>query len=251
MLYMDRVFLDKGGSSTAFPYRNIKAQSVYAEVNKMRFEDLTGRKFNKLYVKNRAPDYVSPKGKKVVMWECCCDCGKTITVASFKLKSGDTKSCGCFSRSMATTHGLHDTRLYKIWCNMKSRCYNTSVIEYNDYGGRGITVCDEWLHDFQAFYDWAMSNGYRDDLTIDRIDVNGNYEPSNCRWVSMKVQSNNTRKNHVLTYNGEAHTVSEWAEILHINKHTLSNRILRGWTVERALTEVVHSKQNSGYVKKG
>ena len=120
---------------------------------------------------------------------------------------------------------------------MKCRCYRNKETAYKYYGDRGIIVCDEWLNDFQAFYDWAMANGYDDTLTIDRIDVNGNYEPSNCRWVSRKVQMNNTRRNHLITYNGKTQTIAQWAEELNIKQNTLLYRIRRGWSIEKALTK--------------
>lgn len=134
-------------------------------------------------------------------------------------------------------HGLKHTRLYSIWNGIKIRCLNPNFIRYKDYGGRGITICDEWKNDFQAFYDWAMSNGYADNLTIDRIDNNGNYEPSNCRWVAMDVQANNSRHCRNIEFNGEVHSLSEWARITGIPRYTLNNRINQyGWSIEDALT---------------
>lgn len=135
-------------------------------------------------------------------------------------------------------HGHKNDRLYNIWARMKQRCENPKLYGYKDYGGRGITVCAEW-HEFTPFYDWAMTHGYKENLTIDRIDLNGNYEPSNCRWVTMKVQANNKRRNHLITLNGETHTISEWARITGINKSTIRNRIvLYGWNIEKALTTI-------------
>lgn len=134
-------------------------------------------------------------------------------------------------------HGLKNTRLYRIWNGIKSRCFIPSHSKYEYYGGRGITVCPEWKDDFKAFYDWAMSNGYQDNLTIDRIDCNGNYEPSNCRWVTMKVQQNNSSHCHYVEFNGQIHSIAEWARITGIPRSTLNNRInCYGWTVEEALT---------------
>ena len=122
-----------------------------------------------------------------------------------------------------------------IWRAMKERCYNSKCEAYHNYGGRGIIVCDEWLHNFKAFYDWSITNGYRDDLTIDRIDVNGNYEPSNCRWVTRLTQANNQRTNHLITYKGETHTMAEWAKIKHISYGALRQRLYRKWSIEKAL----------------
>lgn len=119
---------------------------------------------------------------------------------------------------------------------MIARCENQGVQEYRDYGGRGVLVCDEW-HDYNNFRSWALKNGYTDALTLDRIDVNGNYTPGNCRWATYKVQANNTRRNKMLTYNGETHTMAEWADLMGMPYQRLNTRIHLGWSVERALSE--------------
>lgn len=133
-------------------------------------------------------------------------------------------------------HGLRYTRLYGIWLQIKNRCYNPKTGRYGDYGARGIKVCDEWCNDFKAFYDWAMANGYRDDLSIDRKDVNGNYEPSNCKWATVKEQARNKRNNHILTLNGVSHCLMEWCEITGLSRGCIQNRLKYGWTVEETLT---------------
>lgn len=132
-------------------------------------------------------------------------------------------------------------RLYSIFHNMKSRCYLPTFSRYEYYGGRGIKICQEWLgkKGFDTFYDWAMSNGYADNLTIDRIDVNKDYCPENCRWVDRKAQNNNTRINHYYTHNGETKTVSQWAELYNIHRCVLNNRLRRGWTFENAVSQAV------------
>lgn len=133
-------------------------------------------------------------------------------------------------------HGMYKSRIYKIWESMKLRCYSVHQTAYKDYGGRGITVCTEWLNDFMMFYNWAISNGYNDRLTLDRIDVNGNYEPLNCRWLTMKEQTRNKRNNRFLTYNGLTKCIVDWANETGIDRRTLTKRIdVLGWTVEKAL----------------
>lgn len=138
---------------------------------------------------------------------------------------------------MAYKHGKKKTRLYRIWLNMKNRCHNPRTPRFKDYGGRGITVCDEWKDNFQAFYDWAMANGYSDDLTIDRKDNDKGYSPDNCRWTTNLIQGNNSRHNHTVTYQGKTQSLSDWARTLGVSFHLLSNRINHyGWSVERAFT---------------
>ena len=201
----------------------------------MKLIDLTGKRFGRLLV--IAKD--GHKGKSVA-WLCKCDCGAKVIVRGNDLRSGATQSCGCIHREQLvernSTHGFCGTRLYNIWGLMVQRCYNQNVPCYEAYGGRGIGICLEWREDFQAFYEWAMGNGYKENLTIDRIDNNKGYSPDNCRWVTRKVQANNTRRNHYITHNGETHTLSEWAGFLGLNPDTLGSRIYRGWDVDKALT---------------
>lgn len=198
-------------------------------------QDLTGLKFSRLFVLS-----LSKVQKGHNYWLCQCECGTFKVVNECSLKSGKIKSCGCLNKELSrmrmTKHGLWDTRLYKIYDGIKQRCYNKKNKSYKNYGGRGIKMCDEWQNDFMTFYNWSINNDYREDLTIDRINNNGNYEPSNCRWVDIKTQANNKRNNHYITYNNETHTIAEWSRLLNISIHALRHRFERGWSIERALT---------------
>ena len=203
-----------------------------------KFQDLTGRRFGKLTVIAKS----KIKQGHHICWTCQCDCGKTVPlICGDNLKNGTVMSCGCLRREnrvrMNTKHGKSKTRLYRIWGGIHSRCFNTRRNEYEQYGGRGITVCDEWKSSFEAFYEWAMANGYADNLTIERKDVNGDYCPENCCWITNQEQQNNRRTTHLLTYNGETHSIKEWAKITGINYSTLRNRInALKWDVAKTLT---------------
>ena len=206
------------------------------------FIDLTGNRYGRLVVVNRAENKLGKNGRTRTMWNCVCDCGNAVIVEASHLKSGHSKSCGCITKK----HGMFGTRIYKIWDSMKQRCFNKNHSEYKNYGGRGITICDEWIQNFQSFYNWAMANGYRDDLTIDRKDVNGNYCPENCRWADDIVQHNNTRVNRYIEFKGETHTMAEWARIKGMKYVTLNTRINKyQWSIEKALTTPVeiHNKK--------
>ena len=226
-------------------------------LSKAKLIDLTGQVYERLTVIKRVDDYISPSGSRKVQWLCKCECGKEVIATGNNLKNGNSKSCGCYNRElllkMNLTHNASNTRLYHIWTCMKDRCYNPKNKKYKDYGGRGIIICDEWINDFEAFANWAYDNGYvenvsRGECTIDRIDVNGNYCQQNCRWVNQKVQTNNKRNNHYITYNGETHTVTEWNNILGYKKGVLSRRIFSGWSIEDAFTKPVKSNSKKGDV---
>ena len=219
-----------------------------------QFIDLTGQKFHMLKVVCRGPDYISPKGIHMVRWYCQCDCGNPeltlVSGSSLKSKTSPIKSCGCLlGHNAKTAHKIHggtNDRLYHVWCNIKSRCYNPNNNRYKNYGARGIEVCDEWKNSYKNFKDWALTNGYqpnapRGKCTIERVDVNGNYCPENCMWKTIKEQENNRTDNHFVEHEGEIHTVSEWSNILGVAYNTLLNRINHGWSIERALTEPINN----------
>lgn len=195
------------------------------------FKDLTNQKFGKLTTLYRLHNTHKKGG---VHWLCLCDCGNLAEVRGDKLRSGYTKSCGC-SR-VTTKHGKCHIRLYNIYYGMKCRCYNKNYKYYEYYGGRGIKVCDEWLNDFQVFYDWAINNGYKENLTIDRINTNGNYEPDNCCWVDRKQQTRNRRNTKRIEYHGEIKPLAEWCELLGFEYSTIYDRIYKlNWPIEKAL----------------
>lgn len=186
--------------------------------------DLTGQRYGRLTVIER--DY----SKKTTAWKCRCDCGNYVVVTSKNLrqKGFSTKSCGCLNREGNPTHRHSRERIYHIWMGMRRRCYNEKDTEkYKRYGGRGIIVCKEWdcKDGFMNFYNWSMANGYRDDLTIDRIDNNGNYEPSNCRWITPKEQQKNTRWSVLVFVDGKTYSMREFTQIANMERRTIYGRI--------------------------
>ena len=220
--------------------------------SKNKFKDLTGQKFGKLTVIERAEDYITPRNEREVQWRCKCLCGRECIVRGHSLRNGHTTSCGCAIIEASTKHGMHGTRLYNIYMGMNKRCYNKNDTSYSDYGGRGIYVCDEWRGEngFINFKNWALANGYTDELSIDRKNNNGPYSPENCRWTDLKAQANNRRSNVFITFNGETHTIAQWAEITGIPYDTLHNRYVNmRWTVEDCLmtpvNDYIHNITNS------
>lgn len=192
-----------------------------------------GQKFNSLTVVS-----FHHNSKKTDYYLCKCDCGNDKVVSKSHLVFGDIKSCGCLQRKAASnllkTHGLSKTRLHRIWIAMRTRCNNKNFLYYKNYGGRGVKVCKEWNKSFITFYNWAMANGYRDGLTIDRINNEGNYEPKNCRFITKKEQDRNKRTNCIIVYKGEKHCIKEWSEILNISYNKLRTRIARGWPIGKS-----------------
>lgn len=188
-----------------------------------KFIDLTGMKFNRLTVEsfNR-----NENGQNY--WNCICSCGNKVIVNTGRLKYGSIKSCGCQKRDALirrnTKHSLSNTRLYEIWCGMKKRCYNKKSKSYSNYGGRGISVCDSWKNDFLCFYEWAIKNGYNETLTIERIDVNGNYCPENCKWITLSEQTINLRKTIRYSICGIERPLIEWSKYVYSSYSAIYQR---------------------------
>ena len=207
-------------------------------------KDLTNKKFGRLKALNLC-NYRNKYGR--AMWHCICDCGKEIDVSSNSLLKGNTKSCGCYKLDLISnrnkTHAESKTKLYQIWVSMRKRCVNKNDKAYQNYGARGIRVCDEWKNSFENFRNWCLENGYKQGLSIDRIDNNGNYCPENCRWTTRYYQSRNTRGNHIIEYNGKQYIMRDLANLLGIKYSTLAARLLvYGWTVEDAINKKVRKK---------
>lgn len=260
------------------------------------FKDLTGQRFGRLTVVERAPNI-----GRYTAWVCSCECGNVVTIRTDNLRHGHTQSCGCLRRTdltgkrfgrlialkpmenlgetttwlcrcdcggiavsrtgglvvgkikscgcLHTTHGMsradngEEPRLYRIWRAMRQRCLNEDDAAFPRYGGRGISICPEWA-DYANFHAWAVVSGYRDDLTIDRIDNDGNYEPGNCRWATYTEQARNVRRNRLVTYRGVTKSLVEWSEILGVEASALRYR-LENWTIERAMTESLRGRENA------
>lgn len=202
----------------------------------LKRDDLSGRRFGMLTVIQHDKNY---RGKST-KWICKCDCGKTVSVFRTALIVGRTKSCGCYNISQTiarqTKHGKCGTRLYRCWMDMKQRCTNKRFKEYASYGGRGIKVCDEWKDDFSAFESWAMSHGYSNDLSIDRIDVDKDYCPENCRWTTYHQQARNRTNNVYIEYNGKRMILRDWARHTGISDHTIRRRLNAGLPLEKVFS---------------
>lgn len=193
----------------------------------MRRNDLTGKRFGRLTVLRK-----DGKGHGNQIYLCQCDCGNTVRVYHSNLTRGLTKSCGCLQKEETskrfTIHGMRNTRLYNTYTNMMSRCNNPKNKRYGSYGGRGIKVCYEWSKGFEQFKQWALSSGYKDSLTIDRIDVNGDYTPENCRWTTIKQQSNNQRKTIWVEIADQKKSLKEWTDFMGWKYGTYSARHRKG-----------------------
>lgn len=221
-------------------------------------KDITGQRFGKLVAVKRLPTRLSPSGRKYSVWLCQCDCGKQVEARLNNLTEGTKRSCGCLIKEahaeqcrelgkQSTKHGDFGTKLYGVWAAMKRRCYNPHAKYFELYGGRGIKVCQDW-HEYEPFKEWALTNGYQQGLSIDRIDCDGNYEPGNCRWVTMAAQQRNCRNNRHYNYKGKSYTVKEIAEMVGLKPRTVQGRIERGWTIEEVV-ETPCLKSNGKYFR--
>ena len=205
--------------------------------------DLTGKRFGRLTVIG-----VEDNGKRQTYYACQCDCGNVKVIRADALVGGCTVSCGCKKKEQDRvnltanhSHKMSGTRIYTIWQGIKQRCLNPADTRYERYGGRGISICKEWENSFQAFYDWAISNGYSDDLTIDRIDNDGNYEPSNCKWSTNKEQCNNRSSNINIKIGNTTKTLTEWCEIFNVDyKKTLMRYNRNGFEgIDRLFNDIL------------
>lgn len=202
---------------------------------------IAGKKFNKLTVLKKTDE----KASKSYLWLCKCDCGNFTKTKKWNITSGNTKSCGCLKMDVVkmmnrqnTSHGMSGTKIYRVWESMKRRCDSKKAERYANYGGRGITYCEEW-EDFKGFYEWVEESGYKEGLTIDRIDVNGNYEPSNCRWVTLEQQSFNKTNSRKFNYKGEELTIAELAKASGKSYHLVYQRLVKlGWNVNDSIKHI-------------
>lgn len=205
----------------------------------MNFKDLSGKKFGRLTV-------IEHKGsdkKNQSLWRCVCDCGNEHITTGHQLIRGACKSCGCLKNELSSErlkkHGGSRSRLYRIYEAMKQRCYNENHNHYKNYGGRGISVCDEWKNSFEAFQRWAIHNGYNENLTIDRININGNYDPQNCRWITNFEQQQNRTNSHIVKYKGEKFTISQLARKSNMKPNVIERRLKSGWDIETAINQPI------------
>lgn len=199
-----------------------------------RARDLTNQRFAKLVAEKRS----HKDAFGAWMWLCHCDCGQTTTIRAAQLSSGHVRSCGCGVREAAAqprTHGQTGTPLYLRWRSMLDRIDNKNGSNFHNYGGRGIRICDRW-RSFEAF-SADVGSTFERSLELDRIDVNGHYEPGNCRWATEQVQQRNKRTNHNLTFAGRTQTVQDWAEERGVKANTIITRLRRGWSASRALSQ--------------
>lgn len=233
------------GNEKAIPERALKCGITKSCGCLRQRENMCGKRFGRLVVLEKLQERNKHRS---VLWLCKCDCGNTIKAPTSSLTTGNTTSCGCLRKensiNACTKHGFTSNgkleKLYLVWRHMKHRCTSPNDKSYKNYGGRGITVCDEWYNSYLAFREWAYENGYSEnynrlECTIDRIDNNKGYCPENCRWTDSVTQANNKSNNYYITFNNETHTASEWGKIVGIKGYNITRRIKAGWSIEEAL----------------
>ena len=229
-------------------------------MSKTKTEDMIGKRYGRLVVQSIDHYEYDKNGWKRYYLLCKCDCGSTKVILAYSLTKGLTKSCGCYNKektgNLFRKHGKSNTRICHIWRDMHRRCENKNRKSYKRYGGRGITVCEDWSgdHGFENFYEWSMSHGYSDDLTIDRIDNDKGYSPDNCRWTDYQTQANNSSWNTWIDYNGEKHTLAEWGRICNLEPSRISSRIKNGWSIGESLgyeKHITHYKDEVLYTIDG
>jgi hypothetical protein len=222
-----------------------------------KFKDITGQRFDRWLVLSRAGSI-----GRYAAFLCRCDCGTERIIRGHHLSTGASKSCGCLaveerSKTMKKSnerrwqnHKKHHPRLYRIWTDIRRRCLKESRPEYKNYGAKGIKMCPDWDGDFITFYKWAINNGYSDNLTIDRINPFGDYEPNNCRWITNQEQQRNRKYHVIITVDGVSKKAWEWEAETGIPAEIIRQRIISGWSPERAVFEAIH-KEFSHTSKKG
>ena len=210
-----------------------------------KFIDLTGQRFGRLTVERRG-ETVNAR----TYWVCLCDCGTEKPIYASSLRSGVVQSCGCLHKEAISKinykHGFSQTALYKVYTSMVQRCENKKHPSYKDYGARGISICDEWRQDRMTFINWAMSNGYAEGKSIDRIENDKGYYPSNCRWTDDKTQANNKRSNRLITIGETTKTLSEWLEVSGVPRRTFYERVEAGWSEAEAITKPLRKVRTQG-----
>lgn len=217
----------------------------------LNVEQYIGKTFGKLKIvsleyKKQKYNKNNKKDGFLYYFNCVCTCGKNVIVNLHDLTSKHTQSCGCFQKEQTSNknkvHGLTHSRLHNIWVSLKQRCYNINNQAYKNYGGRGIAVCNEWKNDFITFYNWAINNGYKEDLTIDRIDVNSNYYPENCRWITKAEQNRNYRRNVYVIYKNKKYCLKSLAEKFNINYKIFHKKYKKGISIE----DIINSSSKKG-----
>lgn len=208
-----------------------------------------GNRYGRLVVK----EFVGIRGHSAV-WKCLCDCGNECDVTGISLRFGYTHSCGCLQREVvaqrSTKYERVSRRLYHIWYGLVDRCTNQNCNSYKNYGARGISVCEDWK-DANNFFRWAFQSGYKENLTIERIDYDGDYCPENCRWATIKEQQNNRRNNRRVSINGQEKNLQEWCDIFGISQVTVHSRIRLGWDIVRAIMTPAPPKKKLRCIETG